>query len=94
MTNPPSIDPAELAKTIRTASEAEVYRQLPWLTAPTIKDADFAPAQMHRATPIGWKYCAGSAPSNRNSNARNAERENAAKSKEWTRNRRQIIRFH
>jgi hypothetical protein len=81
MTNPPSIDPAETANIIRTASETEVYRQLLRLTAPAMKDADFAAAQMHRAIPIGRKYWAGNAPSNRNSNARNVERANAVKSK-------------
>src|ERR1019366_3624346 len=49
MTNPPSIDPPEAAKTSRTASYTEVCRQLPRLTAPTMKAVDFAPAQMHRA---------------------------------------------
>src|ERR1035437_1582085 len=90
MTNPPSNDPAETAKAIRTASETEVYRQLPRLTVPTMKNANFAAAQIHSAIPIGRKYWAGNAPSNRNSNARNVEKANAVKSKEYTTNIRQI----
>src|SRR5664280_2422808 len=90
MTNPPSNDPAETAKAIRTASETEVYRQLPRLTAPTMKNANFAAAQIHSAISIGRKYWAGNAPSNRNSNARNVEKANAAKSKENLTDRRQM----
>src|ERR1035437_7630845 len=81
MTNPPSIDPAETAKAIRTASETEVYRQLLRLTAPTMKNANFATAQIHSAISIGRKYWAGNVPSNRNSNARNVATVNADKSK-------------
>jgi hypothetical protein len=92
MANPPISDPAETAKAIRTASETDVYRQLLWSTAPTMKHALFAAAQINRAISIERKYWAGKAPSNRNSNARNAEKVNAAKSKEYTTNIRQIRR--
>src|SRR5208337_1013551 len=81
MTNPPSIDPAETATATRAASETDVYRQLLRFTAPTVKNPNFAAAQTHSAISIGRKYWAGKAPSNRNSNARNVESANAARSK-------------
>src|SRR5665213_1960271 len=88
--NPPSIDPAEIAKTIRAASGTEVCRQLPRFTEQAMKHADFATAQRHRAIHIGRKYWARNAPSKRNSNARNVEMVNAVKSNEHTANWRQI----